>query len=98
MFLITSTYKVPRDTIAALLPEHRLWVDALYASGVFVMSGMLNPPTGGFMLARGIAREVLDDILATDPFRIENCLDHHVTTLSPNRFHPNLAFLEEPKA
>lgn len=86
MFMVTSTYLAPTEAIAAALPAHREWVAALYARGVFILSGRLVPPTGGFMLAIGVARDELDAILMTDPFRMGGLLVHNVTALEPTRF------------
>jgi uncharacterized protein YciI len=96
MFLVTSTYAAAPEAIAAALPAHRLWVEALYDRGVFVLSGRLVPPTGGFMLARGVARDELEAILATDPFRERNLLDHAIQELQPTRWAPALATLGAP--
>jgi uncharacterized protein YciI len=81
MFFISSTYTAPPEKIEALLPAHRAWVDQHYQSGVFVLSGRLDPPTGGFMIARAIEKAALDALLACDPFRLEGCLVHHVQAL-----------------
>lgn len=95
MFLITSTYSAPPDEIARALPEHRDWVGTLYERGVFVLSGRLVPPTGGFMVARGIGRADLETLLATDPFRRKGLLTHAILELSPTRSSDALISLME---
>ncbi len=86
MFLVTSTYRATPEAIAAALPAHREWVGALYDRGIFILSGRLVPPTGGFMVAVGIARAELDALLATDPFRQASLLDHSIVELAPTRW------------
>ncbi len=86
MFLVTSTYRGTPEAIAAALPAHREWVGTQYDRGVFILSGRLVPPTGGFMVAIGIARAALDALLATDPFRQASLLDHTVLELAPTRW------------
>lgn len=80
-----------------MLPEHREWLGDLYARGVFVLSGRLVPPTGGFMLARGVERKELEEILAGDPFRRDGLLTHSVIELSVTRCSPELAGIAEGK-
>ncbi len=96
MFLVTSTYTAAPEAITAALPDHRVWVAALYERGVFVLSGRLVPPTGGFMLARGVSRPELEAILATDPFRERNLLTHAVQELMPTSWAAELAWLRDP--
>lgn len=95
MFMITSAYRAPQPEIAAALPAHRAWIDALYARGIFVLSGRLVPPSGGFMLAIGIGRAELEALLATDPFRTADLLDHTVTELEPTRHAPEFEPFKE---
>ena len=56
MFLVTSTYQASNEAIQHRLESHRAWLDTHYETGTFFISGRLVPPTGGFMLARGIGR------------------------------------------
>ena len=95
MFMVTSTYTAAPDAIAAALPAHRIWVGDLYDRGVFFLSGRLQPPTGGFMMAKGVTRDALEAILASDPFREANLLTHTILELSPTRWAPELASLGE---
>lgn len=94
MFIVTSRYHAPSEAIARALPAHRAWVEEQYARGIFVLSGRLVPPTGGFMLARGVTREGLDALLASDPFRLQDLLVHDVVELQPTRWIEALAELE----
>lgn len=90
MFLVTSRYTASPEEIARALPAHREWLSLLYDRGIFVLSGRLVPPTGGFMLARGIGRSELEALLADDPFRREGLLVHSITELSPGRWSAEL--------
>ena len=95
LFLVTSRYTAPTDTIDFHLVEHRAWVDTLYSRGTFILSGRLAPPTGGFMLAREISRDELESLLATDPFRINDLLEHTITELVPTKASAAFADLVE---
>lgn len=93
VFFVSSTYTAPAEAIAAMLPEHRVWVAALYEQEIFFLSGRLVPPAGGFMMARGVTRTDLEAILATDPFRIAKLLTHNIIELAPTRWAPGLDFV-----
>ncbi|MDR3495624.1 MAG: YciI family protein [Ancalomicrobiaceae bacterium] len=94
MYFISSTYAVAKDRIEALLPAHRAWLDRHYAAGDFLMSGRLDPPTGGFMLARAMPRSDLERLLESDPFRQQGCLTHQIQALVPLRVHETWPPLE----
>jgi uncharacterized protein YciI len=95
LFLVLSTYTASPEAIALVLPEHRAWVAELYDRQVFVLSGRLTPPTGGFMLARGVARAELESLLANDPFRRNGLLTHAILELTPTRWSAALASLAD---
>jgi len=90
MFLITSRYTASPEEIARALPAHREWLSVLYERGIFILSGRLVPPTGGFMLAHGIGRAELEALLADDPFRREGLLAHSIIELAPSRWSAEL--------
>lgn len=90
MFLVTSTYTATPEAIAAALPAHRDWVATLYDRGIFFLSGRLVPPTGGFMMATGVTRDELDQILTDDPFRQLDLLTHDILEMEPTRWAAGL--------
>lgn len=69
MFVVLLRYEKSMDEIDPLIPQHREWLDAQYARGVFLASGPQNPRVGGVILATGVSRERLNAILAEDPFQ-----------------------------
>ena len=93
--LATSRYLAPPETIALHLAAHREWLDAIYARGLFVLSGRLATGEGGFMLARALDRAGLEAILATDPFRVAGLLTHDILELHANRWCDALTALED---
>lgn len=68
MFVVTLSYTAPIEQVDALLLEHRAWLDEQYAKGVMLASGAKVPRTGGVLLAGGLDRAALDQLLAEDPF------------------------------
>ena len=78
MFVVSLTYKVPLERIDRLIEDHKAWLQAGYAAGVFLASGAKQPRTGGVILAHG-DRQALDARLADDPFARAGAADYEVT-------------------
>jgi uncharacterized protein YciI len=93
MFIVTLRYKAPLADIEQALPGHRDWLIRNYSEGVFLLSGPLNPHTGGVILAHGLTRDELDARLADDPFNKGKLADYDVVELLPRGADPRLAFL-----
>lgn len=68
MFIVNLTYHQPIEVIEALTENHKDWLKKYYAEDVFIASGRKLPRTGGIILVKSIERDVLDKILAEDPF------------------------------
>lgn len=88
MFLVLTTYIKPLDEIERLLPEHSVHLDRCYEAGKLVVSGRLEPRTGGFMLFDVETREEVLAILDRDPFKRSACLDYRVLELVPTKHAP----------
>lgn len=93
MFVVTLTYTAPLATVDELVPAHRGWLAEHYSTGVFVASGRRVPRTGGVILARGVSREELDRIMATDP--LDAVRTYEVTEFVPSMTAPELASVAE---
>ncbi|CAI0716481.1 YciI family protein [Serratia entomophila] len=68
MYIVSLTYHRPIAEVDSHLEGHIAWLKKYFQEGTFVASGRKNPRTGGVILAKGIERTRLDDILAEDPF------------------------------
>lgn len=68
MFLVLSRYVKSVDEIDRVLPKHREFLDRYYRSGLFIVSGPLNPRTGGVIVTADASRETIEAALAEDPF------------------------------
>lgn len=68
MFLITLRYNQPMPQVTALQEDHINWLKTYFAEGIFIAAGRKIPRTGGVILARSMARDELERILAEDPF------------------------------
>ena len=69
MFIILLTYNLPLETVDRHLVAHRAFLDKHYAAGDFIASGSQTPRTGGVILCRAQNREIVERIIAEDPFQ-----------------------------
>ncbi|MFE6364691.1 YciI family protein [Streptomyces sp. NPDC057806] len=79
MFVLELTYIAPIERIDAALPEHMAWLEAHYASGVFIASGRKVPRDGGIIIALGDDRAKITEITESDPFTVAGVVEYTIT-------------------
>jgi uncharacterized protein YciI len=90
MFVLEVTYTAPLDRVDAALPEHYTWLDAHFATGVFIASGPKVPRDGGVILAVGDDRAKIEEIVASDPFSVAGVSEYTITEFVTTRTTPAL--------
>ncbi len=68
MFLLLSRYRKPMDEVDRWLPEHREFLERHYAAGRFIVSGPMEPRTGGVIVTADITRDEIERVMSEDPF------------------------------
>jgi uncharacterized protein YciI len=68
MFIINLHYIVPLEELDAHMAAHVKYLKKYYAADVFLMSGRKVPRTGGVIIAQADSKEILEKIIAEDPF------------------------------
>jgi uncharacterized protein YciI len=68
VWLLLSRYVRPLAEVDALRADHLAHLERQRAAGHFVLWGRLVPPSGGFVVARGLDRAGVAEVLAEDPF------------------------------
>lgn len=86
MFILLNRYLKPLDEVDRVLPEHRRFQDAMYAAGIFIVSGRFEPRTGGATLARAESREAIEALLRDDPFVREGVTEYQIVEFTPTRY------------
>ncbi|WP_166973334.1 YciI family protein [Brevibacterium atlanticum] len=71
--------------IDRLLPDHREWLDEHFRTGTFVSSGPKQPRSGGVILARGISKEEVASVAASDPFILARAAVNRVITFTATK-------------
>ena len=95
MYIVTVTYLTPLDEVDAHLPAHVEFLEANFASGMFLAAGRQVPRTGGVILARAGSRRELDRVLELDPFKQHGVARYQVLEFTPNLVAPGLESLRE---
>ncbi len=95
MFVIELTYVKPLDEVDKYLPKHVDFLKKQYDAGFFLASGRKVPRSGGVILARADNRQVMEDILNEDPFRVNGVAMYEITEFIPTMTAAELSFLKQ---
>ena len=91
MFLILLKYTRPLDEVEQHLDAHREYLRRRYADGSFLMSGRMEPRTGGVILAQANSREAAEAMLREDPFHAAGVAEYTLVEFHPTMTAPALA-------
>src|ERR1700756_2832432 len=87
-FVVEISYRVPLARIEETVPAHRAHLQTGYEQGLLLASGPQLPRTGGILLARAPSREVLEDFIARDPYRVQDLADYRLIEFQPVKHQP----------
>jgi uncharacterized protein YciI len=90
VWLLLSRYVRPLTEVDALRADHVAHLERQREAGRFLAWGRLVPPTGGFIIARGMDRAALDALLSEDPFTVGGVAEWDVRELSLTGGAPDL--------
>jgi len=82
-YVVEITYCVPLSRIEETVAAHRAHLQSGYEQGLLLASGPQIPRTGGILLARAPSREVLEDFIARDPYRLQELADYRLIEFQP---------------
>ena len=86
MFIAILTYKKPLSEVDRFLAAHREYLAKHYAAGDFIASGPQTPRVGGVIMIKAENRIAVDDIIAQDPFNINDVADYQIVEFTPTMF------------
>ncbi|MFD8272107.1 YciI family protein [Streptomyces flaveolus] len=90
MFVLELSYTAPLEAVDAVLPDHVVWLDALYEQGVFLASGRQEPRDGGLIIAVAEDRARIEEIAAGDPFVEAGVCAYRITEFIATKTAPAL--------
>jgi uncharacterized protein YciI len=95
MYVLTLTYLVGLDEVDRVRDAHMVWIGEQHERGRFLVSGAKVPRDGGVILAKGIGREELDGVIASDPFVVEGVAAYDVVEFRATTVAEGLGVLKE---
>ncbi|MGL5038932.1 MAG: YciI family protein [Aeromonas sp.] len=95
MFVVTLTYVKPLEMVDRFIAAHIEWLERQYDAGLFLASGRRVPRIGGVILANGLTRAVLEEVLAEDPFQQAEVAEYEIVEFVPSMTADRLSFLKE---
>lgn len=92
LFVVVLRYIQNMDVVDQVRHEHLEYMHECYKKNHFLLSGPLEPRTGGIILAQAETRDALLKILNKDPFSKQQIAEFSVYEFSPSRHHSELIF------
>ena len=93
MFVVSLTYIYEMSDVEKYLDEHIKYLDNQYELGHFIASGRKVPRVGGVILATVDSVDILNKILADDPFNKHGLAEYDVIEFIPTKTAKELDFL-----
>ncbi|TWR27536.1 GTP cyclohydrolase [Mucilaginibacter pallidiroseus] len=90
MFIINLEYIVPLADLDKHMEAHVAYLKKYYAADVFIMSGRKVPRTGGVIIAQAKSKELMEMIIAEDPFHQHKLAKFTITEFLASQSHPVL--------
>jgi uncharacterized protein YciI len=92
MFIISLTYKTSLENVERYIPEHNLFLQKYYDSGLFITSGRKEPRTGGIIIANTFSKQETQKIVSEDPFHVHQIADYEIIEFIPSKYNENFKF------
>lgn len=83
IYIVTLSYVRPLDEVNAQLDGHRDWLIQHAKAGRILVTGPLEPRTGGLLLVRCADRAALDRMMNEDPFVVHRLVEVEVKAFTP---------------
>ena len=93
MFIINLHYIAPLEELDKHMSAHVAYLKKYYKANVFLMSGRKVPRTGGVIIARADSEELLEMIIAEDPFHQHKLAAFTITEFLTSQYHPDIKHL-----
>ena len=90
MFIISLNYIVALEELDEHMEAHVKYLKKYYKADVFIMSGRKVPRTGGIIIAQADSKEIMEKIIAEDPFHKHKLAEFEITEFLASQSHPDL--------
>ncbi len=93
MYAVILQYSASAEQIDELRPAHLRHLEEQFRAGYFVVAGRQRPATGGVIIARDCERNLLVDIMDSDPFVREGLSSYRIVAFCPTLVSDDVAGL-----
>jgi len=93
MHIVFLQFTERKSEAGKFMQGHKDWIQRGFDAGCFLLTGSLQPQTGGVILADRISREELDQLIKQDPFVEQGIVTPEIVELAPSRVDTRLDFL-----
>lgn len=90
MFIVSLNYTVSLTELDEHMDAHIKYLNKYYKADVFIISGRKVPRTGGIIIAQADSKEILEKIIAEDPFHKHRLAEFTITEFLASQSHPDL--------
>lgn len=77
------TYTVPLEKIDEILPQHRKFLQDDYNKNILLLSGPMNPRSGGVVIARAQSIDKIKKFFDLDPYNTNNYASFNFIEFDP---------------
>ena len=85
LYIISLKYNVSLARVEEVFSAHIAYTERLHAEGKVIISGRREPRTGGVLVAANCTSEEIKEIVANDPYHINNIADFEIIDFIPTR-------------
>lgn len=94
MFVVLLRFSDNKAQAGKFMEGHKAWIKRGFDDGVFLLSGSIQPSSGGAVLAHNISLSDLQGRVNDDPFVAENIVNAEILEITPGQADERLAFLQ----
>jgi uncharacterized protein YciI len=93
MFIVLLRFSKNKDQAGKFMDRHKAWITRGFDDGVFLLTGSIQPSSGGAVLAHNTSYSDLESRVNDDPFVTENIVTAEILEIMPGQASEQLAFL-----
>ena len=93
MFIILLKFSDNKAQASQFMAGHKDWIQRGFDDGIFLLTGSLQPNSGGAVVAHNTSLPDLQNRVNDDPFVAENIVSAEILEISPAKSDERLEFL-----
>jgi uncharacterized protein YciI len=93
MFIVLLKFSNNKAQAGQFMEGHKQWIQRGFDDGVFLMTGSLQPNSGGGIVAHNTSLAELQNRVNDDPFVAEKVVSAEILEITPAKADERLKFL-----